>query len=48
MVDLDEFCRQGNRDKIQKAESTENTGKPSGLKSLKCDVNFACIYMTSR
>ena len=26
MVDLDEYCREGNRAKINETESTENTG----------------------
>ena len=42
MVDLDEYCRKGKRAIIHEAESTENTGRVSGLKSLKCDQNFAC------
>ena len=41
MVDLDEYCREGNRAKIHEAESTENTGRACRLKSLKCDQNFA-------
>ena len=28
-VDLDEYFREGNRDKIHNAESTENTGRAS-------------------
>ena len=33
MVDLDEYCHEGNRAKIDEAESTENTGIVSKLKS---------------
>ena len=33
MVDLDEYCREGDRAKIHEAESTENTGRASWLKS---------------
>ena len=42
MVDLDEYCREDNRAKIHEAESTENTGRASRIKSLNCDQNFAC------
>ena len=38
MVDLDDHCLV----KIHEAESTENTGRTSRLKILKCDQNFAC------
>ena len=34
MVDLDEYCREGNRAKIHEAESTKNTGRASIVKSL--------------
>ena len=43
MVDLDEYCCEGNRAKIHEAEFTENTSRDCKLlKSLKCDQNFAC------
>ena len=42
MVDLDEYCREGNCSKVHKAKSTENTGRASRVKSLKCEQNFAC------
>ena len=40
--DVDEYCREGNRAKLHGAESTENTGRVSRLKSLKCDQDFGC------
>ena len=42
MVDLDEYCRKGNLVKIHQAESTENTGRASRLRSLKFDQNSVC------
>ena len=42
MVDLDEYRVKGNCAEIHKAESTENIGRASGPKSLKCVQNFAC------
>ena len=42
IVDLDEYCREGNRAKIHEAEFTENTGRSSRLKNLESDQNLAC------
>ena len=42
MVDLDEYCCEGNCAKIHEAGSTENTCRAFILKSSECDQNFAC------
>ena len=39
MVDLDQYYREGDHAQIHEAESAENTGRASSLKSLKYDQN---------